>query len=175
MAQLGRPPKLTEAVRDRFLDAIRNGNTIKNACAYAGITQTTFYHWQEYARTGRQAGRRAEIAQFLDSYRRAEAEVLSESVMRVRKAGSGEVVTHRVTTTRKRPDGTDEIVVTETLMAGEWRADAWFLERRNPREWGRRDRTPVDVEREAERLAKELGISVDELMAEADMLAQSEG
>lgn len=170
-----RPQKLTDEIANRFLEAIKNGNTIKNSCAYAGISTAIFYVWKEYAKTGPNRGLRADVARLMESYTRLEAEAMNEAVVRIRKAGSGETVLQRVTTTRKRPDGTDEVVVTETMLAGEWRADAWFLERRNPREWGRRDRTPVDMDREAERLAKELGIPVEELLAEADMLAQSEG
>lgn len=171
----GRPPKLTEEMRTRFLEAISDGDTIRNSCAYAGFSTTAFYEWKQYIREGRRIGNRAELADFLDSYRETEAKAKHEAVQDVRRAGQGKQLLSRQTRTVTRTDGTVETTITETFVPAEWRASAWLLERRDPKEWGRRDRTPVDMVKEAERLASELGISVDELMSEAEALAQSEG
>lgn len=173
---VGRPPKLTEPIKARFLEAIRAGDTIVNACAYAGISQATFYHWQTYARDPerRVQGLRRELIQFLETYREYEAEALAEAVREVRRAGQGTAEAHKTIRTITHPDGKVEVTEEVTLAAPEWRASAWFLERRQPKAWGRRDRTPVDVEAEAERLARELGVPVEDLLAEAELLAQSE-
>lgn len=56
-----------------------------------------------------------------------------------------------------------------------WQAAAWMLERRWPDLYGQRNRIEIslDVRREAKRIADELGISVEEVLAEADaILAQ---
>jgi transcriptional regulator with XRE-family HTH domain len=51
-----------------------------------------------------------------------------------------------------------------------WQAAAWWLERRQWREYGRHERVDVtfDAKAEARRLADELGLDVDSVMAEAE-------
>lgn len=58
-----------------------------------------------------------------------------------------------------------------------WQAAAWWLERRRPADYARRDRldVTVDVRAAAERLAGELdGVSAEELLAEAERIAMGE-
>lgn len=51
-----------------------------------------------------------------------------------------------------------------------WQAAAWWLERRKFRDYARRERidVAVDIRQHAEKVAAELGMSVDEVLAEAD-------
>lgn len=53
-----------------------------------------------------------------------------------------------------------------------WQAAAWWLERRYPDDYARRDRVPVEqlAEREAERLSQQLGVSKEEILAEAQRI-----
>ncbi|HKD34034.1 MAG TPA: hypothetical protein VKB73_11335 [Gaiellaceae bacterium] len=60
--------------------------------------------------------------------------------------------------------------VARAAQEGTWQAAAWWLERRRPEDYGRRDRVEVTLRREAERLASELGLQVDELIREAERL-----
>jgi phage antirepressor YoqD-like protein len=46
----------------------------------------------------------------------------------------------------------------------------WWLERKFPERWGRRDRIEITVRQQAEKLAAELGLSVDEIMDEAERI-----
>jgi DNA invertase Pin-like site-specific DNA recombinase len=65
-----------------------------------------------------QAGREAKggaFWEFCEAIKRAEAESEAERVRRIRTAGQG----------------------------GNWQADAWWLERRRPERWGRKDRHEV--------------------------------
>jgi hypothetical protein len=41
----GRPTKLTPEVQKKIVDAIRAGNYMETAAAYAGISKDTFYRW----------------------------------------------------------------------------------------------------------------------------------
>jgi hypothetical protein len=53
-----------------------------------------------------------------------------------------------------------------------WQADAWWLERRYPEEWGRQDRTKLDAQLQeaAEQIAGETGLDAAEVVADAKRL-----
>lgn len=42
---MGRPSKLTPEIQEKIVQAIRAGNYIETAAAYAGIDKTTLYDW----------------------------------------------------------------------------------------------------------------------------------
>ena len=60
--------------------------------------------------------------------------------------------------------------VARAATDGTWQAAAWWLERRRHADYGRRDRVDMtmDVRREAERIAADLGLDADAVMAEAE-------
>jgi CRP-like cAMP-binding protein len=60
--------------------------------------------------------------------------------------------------------------VVRTAMADHWQAAAWWLERRRPNEFGRIDRVEVMLRREAERIAGELGMEVEDVIREAERI-----
>ncbi len=53
-----------------------------------------------------------------------------------------------------------------------WQAAAWWLERRKHEDYARRDKSEmtIDVKREAARIAEEMGMDVDEVLAEAQRI-----
>jgi transposase len=53
---------------------------------------------------------------------------------------------------------------------GTWTAAAWWLERRRPDDYGRRDRVEITLRQQAERLAAERGLDPEELIAEAERI-----
>lgn len=121
---MGRPTKLNPSVQDKIVSAIRVGNYIETAAAYAGISKNTLYDWlkrgerekQRVEKNPRFKIRKSEkiYVDFSDAVEKALAEAEIRDVMRIEKA------------------------------AGEqWQAAAWRLERKFPDRWGRR---VLDVE-----------------------------
>lgn len=62
-------------------------------------------------------------------------------------------------------------MIQKAAQEGDWRAAAWKLERRHSDQWGRRQRVDVHIRQEAERIAQELGLSVEDVLAEAERIA----
>lgn len=87
------------AIKTRLLNALNGGSTVKDACAYAGISQETYYQYVQH------------IPEFAESVKKAQASARVQSIGRIRLAGKN----------------------------GNWQADAWFLERSDPANWGRKD------------------------------------
>src|SRR5262245_8584979 len=64
--------------------------------------------------------------------------------------------------------GTYEAKIAQAADAGTWQAAAWWLERRHPDQYSRRDRVEVTVD--IRKFAEERGLDPDEVMAEADAI-----
>lgn len=68
----------------------------------------------------------------------------------------------------------DAVVISVALIRSaaqkNWQAAAWWLERRYPDEWGRKDRLALETVKrtEAEKMARDLGIEVEEVMVAID-------
>lgn len=62
------------------------------------------------------------------------------------------------------------VALIRTAAQRNWQAAAWWLERRYPDEWGRKDRLSIESLKrtEAEKMARELGIEVEEVMVAID-------
>ena len=68
--KVGRPSKLTPEVKERLTDALRKGAYKDDACAYAGISKATFYHWLELG----ELRSKGEYKEFLDAVNTANSE-----------------------------------------------------------------------------------------------------
>jgi transposase len=104
---MARPSKLTPAVEERILKALRAGNYATAAAGYAGIHPSTFHRWLERGDPG--GRRRADLPyrRFAEKVQQAIAEAEVRDVTLISKAA-------------------------ET----EWRAAGWRLSRRHPNRWG---------------------------------------
>jgi hypothetical protein len=66
---MARPTKLTTAVRDKILHAIRQGNYAVVAAQYAGIGESTFYLWLQRGERGDPL-----YVEFMEAVKMAEAQ-----------------------------------------------------------------------------------------------------
>jgi hypothetical protein len=68
------------------------------------------------------------------------------------------------------------VTIRQAINSNDWRAAAWWLERRRHEDWGRRDR--LELLTTIRELAREHGLSADEereAVAEASRLIQEHG
>lgn len=107
----GRPSKLTPEVQQRLLQAIASGNTRKDAALYAGISVGTLEDWIGRGRGGGRRPAHPPYVAFVDALEKAEAQAVVRNVAIIQKAA-----------------------------ADTWQAAAWWLERRRPDDWGRKER-----------------------------------
>lgn len=77
----GRPVKLTEEIAQKLVRAIRAGNYIETACAYAGINPSTFYRWLEKG----EKSSREDFRNFARQVREAMAEAEIVSVAKIKQ------------------------------------------------------------------------------------------
>jgi hypothetical protein len=104
----GRKLKITEDMIDKFIGAIKVGAPIVSACGCAGISETTFYKWMQWADSERQDSET--YALFREDIKRAQGEAAQRWLVIIEKAALG----------------------------GSWQAAAWKLERKYPNEFGNR-------------------------------------
>lgn len=117
--KLGRPTLLTDEVRERIVSAVAGGAYFDDAAQFAGITERTFYNWirrgkdaQEIMEAGGEIpDSEIPFLQFLQEVERARANAVMRNLTLIQTAASN----------------------------GSWQAAAWYLERTNPRKWGRHE------------------------------------
>lgn len=161
MAQRGTPKK---AERAAFLDALRQGLSVTAACVAAGLPRRTVYNhraadpafaadWDEAAEAGTD---------------RLEDEALRRAVEGVRRE---KVVTSQGRAL-KDDDGNllKEVTIdySDTLLI-------FLLKGRRPEKYAERHKHTVAVRQEAERMAKEFGLDVDAVLAEAEKILAEAG
>ncbi len=124
MAKPGRPTNLTPEVQEEVCNAIRAGNYMETAAAFAGIDKTTLHDWMR--RGAREIDRlekdpkatpnkdEAKFVEFRHSVKKALAEAEIRDVLTIGKAAEG----------------------------GQWQAAAWRLERKFPDKWAKREHKP---------------------------------
>lgn len=76
--------KLTPDVQDRVIQAIKMGNYQETAAAYAGISQSTFYHWMDRGRN--EPG--SIYSEFLEAVEKAKADSEVRDVALIEKAAT---------------------------------------------------------------------------------------
>jgi len=125
----GRPSKLEPITINKLNQALKIGLSQKKAAVYAGISETTFYRWRQRAfEIDDACGGNPELIKDADDLELWE---FWESIKKARVEGE---INHLA-------------VITEAANNGVWQASAWFLERSNPREWGKRSADELEAQK----------------------------
>ena len=119
----GRPTVLTADVQDRIVTAIRAGSYLDDAAAYAGISRAVVFRWLAQ---GKDAQQRHEAGETLTDFET----ILIDFVDAVENARAQAVI---------RNVG----IIQSAAQDGQWQAAAWYLERTNPRKWGRHETVEI--------------------------------
>ena len=125
------------------LEAIRKGNYIHVACMHAGISQPTYHRWMKMGKLAHESDDKkyAKYARFYIAAKRAIAEAEVVLLERVERAGTID-----------------------------WQPNAWLLERRYHKRWGKRVQTSSEVSVKEVKLPENLERMLDALGAkEAQM------
>lgn len=123
----GRRTSLTPEVHELIVQAVSAGNYLDDAAAYAGVTGTTVYNWLERGRRVRA------ILEEMGDYPPSER-IFLEFLEAVETARSQAVVRN--------------VALIQRAAETQWQAAAWYLERTNPRKWGRSETVTLTGEPE---------------------------
>lgn len=132
----GRPTKLTPDVADTIVAAIRAGNYVETAAAYAGVNRATVFRWLKEAD---QPGAGRSLVEFRDAVQRARAESEIRVVGQIQRVIMGGQVLKEIT--RTMPDGATE--TEKTYAAPDGRVALEFMSRAYPDRWARRSALEV--------------------------------
>lgn len=115
----GRPRLLdmNDSLSETLADYLKQGLYMREACALAGVSRDSVYSWLRQGSKDRKEGNDTPEARFSDIIKRAMAEAESDAISAVRAAGKNPAF---------------------------WQAEAWFLERRYPDKYGKRDRVALE-------------------------------
>jgi hypothetical protein len=124
--KMGRPTECTPEAIEKIAATVEEGLSLADAAALNGLDENTLKLWQKNARQGREP-----YSSFLTAVTRARANAKRKAVGGVRSG---------------------------TMMNGkaDWKAEAWWLERFYPGEFGPQQVVAVKVEQELEKVVDRL-------------------
>jgi transposase len=117
---MGRPTKCTPELRKKICNAIEAGNYPETAAEINGIPARTFYVWMKKGRESK--SKRGVYHQFHQAVKKAEKVAEAYYLQHIRKAAEGDA---------------------ENGIKPNWTASAWYLERKYPEKWGRKERLDI--------------------------------
>lgn len=142
----GRPTALTHEVQERIIQAVRGGSYLDDAANYAGIAERTLYRWLA---KGRDAINAEELG-----YELTEQERLYGQFCQALLKARADATIRNLT------------LIQNAAQSGSWQAAAWFLERTNPRKWGRHETFEIEgVDRDTPQNRTDIALMLDERIA----------
>jgi hypothetical protein len=165
-------PTLTPRLQAAIVKAVRGGVPYVQAAMLAGISKSTALQWRQRGEGTHTRPQTKAFVDLVDAIKKAEAEDQARRVKRIEQAAKGGAVVYEKKTTY--PDG--RVVREVRKLPPQWVADAWHLERTDPKRWGRRDRLDVHTYRDkiaakARELGTQFGVDPEALVARAERLA----
>jgi len=133
MSRFGRYTKLTKELVKDFCKVIEEGNTFKTACGIVGIDESTFYKWKKFYVELEKGRSYDEVKEELKI--NINTQMLSDFFKSIKKSEAE----------AKRRN----VLIIQTKAKENWQASAWWLERRYPDEYGRRDRVDANITTES--------------------------
>lgn len=132
--------KLTPEIIETISVALRAGNYVEIAARFAGVPRSSLYRWMQKGEDalfkqeqGEQlSGNDAMYLDLFNAVENARAQAIVRNVSLISQAAQG----------------------------GQWQAAAWWLERTNPKQWGRRVMTEVSG---PDNNPVQVNVSVDDL------------
>lgn len=115
----GRPTKFNQEIADKIVNYILMGSYVETAAQAAGIHKHTFYEWLKQGAHDQAAGKATLKAKFNDS------------------------VTRAVGMSQQR-----DLKTVDDAAKRDWRAAAWKLERRAPKDWGPKAALKIEEDKE---------------------------
>jgi hypothetical protein len=178
----GRKSKYTPETVDKIKSTLAAGATIKDTCAYAGITEKTFFEWMS-------SPSKSEFRELV-SYAQGQARVAATLAIKSAIKGVEQVANTNDTYTETRVNKvTGELYEfrktkqsrTVTQLAPDWRAAIEYLKRRDPEHWSDRVDININVElvTKTVKALEEAGIDpaqvFNDIIAETALLKQDAG
>jgi transposase-like protein len=170
----GRQPKLTAKRKDLIIELLSKGATDKDACAAAGIDDSTLYRWLQEGKEGKTP----EKSEFYESVTRARADARLVAIESVRlgmlpnltKSETTETIRETRLNRKGQPYSYEKVVSRRTLtdQPGDWRAGIEYLKRRDPEHWT--DRVVISFSPEAVAIMQQLGIEPSEAVSQFEEL-----
>ena len=144
-ARTGRTPLLNAETHERIVSAVRAGSYLDDAASLAGIGRSTLYLWlaegkkaeQKHDNGQKLSDRDTTYLEFMDAVESARAEAQLRNVAIIQRAAN----------------------------EGTWQAAAWFLERTNPRKWGRHETVEIGVADDRPTEVSEIASLLDQRIA----------
>lgn len=119
--------KLTHELIEKAVKIIERGNYDKVAIDALGIDKVTWYEWMRQGEIDANKGINSLKAYFFNSIKKAEATAIDRNLSIIQKAA----------------------------MEGNWQASAWYLERKYPEQWGKRDNVNLTTDKDGFRIEVE--------------------
>ena len=123
---------VSQEQKDRFIVALRGGNTIRDSAGLASIGESTIYAWIAEANSEEET--RPDILEFVEALEQARSESVAMHVQNVRVNAFGRPAEY---------DADGNLVRAE--VKPDWRASGWHLERSRPTDWSLTMRQQIEV------------------------------